>query len=87
VGFRIERLTSVDEMVDENAKLLTLQQQLERDAEGRISFFGLSVNETIRTCLVNGMSRRADNVKDTFKVPDKRWAVIPGVLAKHLPRC
>ena len=59
-------------MVDENAKLLTLQQQLERDAEGRINFFGLSVNETIRTCLVNGMSKRADNVKDAFKVPDKR---------------
>lgn len=61
-------------MVDENAKLFALQQQLEKDAEGRIDFFGLSVNETVRTCLVNGMSRKADNVKDAFKVPDKRWA-------------
>jgi len=60
-------------MVDENAKLLTLQQQLEKDAGGRVSFFGLSVNETIRTCLVNGMSKDADNVKGTFKVPDKRF--------------
>jgi len=60
-------------MVDENAKLLVLQRQLEKDAEGRIEFFGLSVNETIRTCLVNGMSKKADNVKDAFKVPDKRF--------------
>jgi hypothetical protein len=61
-------------MVDENAKLLVLQRQLEKDAEGRVDFFGLSVNETIRTCLVNGMSKKADNVKDAFKVPDKRCA-------------
>lgn len=65
------------EMADENARLLVLQQQLEKDAEERISFFGLSVNETIRTCLINGMSRKADNVKDTFKVPDKRCAAVP----------
>jgi len=60
-------------MVDENAKLFTLQQNLEKDAEGKINFFGLSVNETIRTCLVNGMAKKADNVKDAFKVPDKRF--------------
>jgi len=60
-------------MVDENAKLFVLQQQLEKDTQGRINFFGLSVNETIRTCLINGMSKKADNVKDTFKVPDKRF--------------
>ncbi|KAF9652633.1 vacuolar assembling/sorting protein VPS16 [Thelephora ganbajun] len=60
-------------MVDENARLLVLQQQLEKDAEGRINFFGLSVNETIRTCLINGMSKKADNAKDAFKVPDKRF--------------
>ena len=72
--------------MDENAKLLTLQQQLEKDAEGRINFFGLSVNETIRTCLVNGMSKKADNLKDTFKVPEKRCVVVfpPDVLPKIL---
>ena len=71
-------------MMDENAKLLVLQQQLEKDAEGRINFFGLSVNETIRTCLVNGMPKKADSVKDTFKVPDKRCvAVFP---SEVLPR-
>ena len=62
-------------MVDENTKLFVLQQQLEKDAEGRINFFGLSVNETIRTCLVNGIPKKADNVKDSFKVPDKRYAI------------
>lgn len=60
-------------MMDENVRLLTLQQQLEKEAEGRVSFFGQSVNETIRTCLVNGMSKRADKVRSDFKVPDKRY--------------
>jgi len=70
-----KQLTFTGEMMDENARLLALQQQLEKDAEGRINFFGLSVNETIRACLINGMSKKADNVKDTFKVPDKRCAI------------
>ena len=74
MGGITEELTLAGEMMDENAKLLALQQQLEKDAEGRVAFFGLSVNETIRACLVNGMSKKADNVKDTFKVPDKRCA-------------
>jgi len=52
---------------------LTLQQQLEKDADGKIPFFGFSVNETIRTCLVNGMSKKADKLKSDFKVPDKRF--------------
>ncbi|OBZ67332.1 Vacuolar protein sorting-associated protein 16 [Grifola frondosa] len=60
-------------MMDESARLLTLQQQLEKEADGKIPFFGLSVNETIRTCLINGMSKRADKVKSDFKVPDKRF--------------
>ncbi|KAJ7269847.1 vacuolar assembling sorting protein VPS16 [Mycena rebaudengoi] len=60
-------------MMDESARLLTFQQQLERESDGKIIFFGLSVNETIRTCLLNGMSKRADKVKSDFKVPDKRF--------------
>lgn len=59
-------------MTDENARLLTLQQQLEKDVDGKVSFFGSSVNETIRSCLMNGMSKKADKVKSDFKVPDKR---------------
>ncbi|KAF9445538.1 vacuolar protein sorting-associated protein 16 [Macrolepiota fuliginosa MF-IS2] len=60
-------------MMDENARLLTLQQQLEKETDGKISFFGLSVNDTIRQCLVNSLSKRADKVKTEFRVPDKRF--------------
>ena len=59
-------------MMDESARLLQYQQQLEKEADGKISFFGLSINETIRVLLVNGMAKRADKVKSDFKVPDKR---------------
>lgn len=58
--------------MDESVRLMTLQQTLEKESDGKVAFFGLSVNETIRTCLVNGMSKRADKVKSDFKVPDKR---------------
>jgi hypothetical protein len=60
-------------MMDESARLLAFQQQLEKETDGKITFFGLSINETIRTCLLNGMSRRADKIKSDFKVPDKRF--------------
>ncbi|KAI0035807.1 vacuolar assembling/sorting protein VPS16 [Vararia minispora EC-137] len=60
-------------MMDEYSRLLTLQEQLEKESDGRIKFFGQSVNETIRTCLVNGMAKRADKIKSDFKVPDKRF--------------
>ena len=59
-------------MLDESVRLLTLQQQLEKEADGKIAFYGLSVNETIRTCLTSGMGKRADKIKSDFKVPDKR---------------
>jgi vacuolar protein sorting-associated protein 16 len=61
------------QMMDESARLLVLQQQLEKDADGKIPFFGLSVNETIRTLLLNSMSKKADKLKSDFKVPEKRW--------------
>ena len=67
--------------MDENVRLLTLQQTLEKEADGKIIFFGLSVNETIRVCLLNGMSKRADKIKSDFKVPDKRW------VSSALPAC
>ncbi|KAG9314973.1 vacuolar assembling sorting protein VPS16 [Chiua virens] len=49
------------------------RNKLEKDADGKVQFFGQSVSETIRTCLMNGMSKRADKVKSEFKVPDKRF--------------
>jgi vacuolar protein sorting-associated protein 16 len=59
-------------MMDESARLLTAQQQLEKEADGKVAFFGLSVDETIRACITNGMSKRADKIRADFKVPDKR---------------
>ncbi|KAF8637938.1 hypothetical protein AX17_002559 [Amanita inopinata Kibby_2008] len=60
-------------MMDESVRLLTLQEQLEKEADGKVAFFGLSVNETIRVCVMNSMSKRADKIKTDFKVPDKRF--------------
>jgi hypothetical protein len=63
-------------MMDEYVRLLSLQEQLETESDGRIKFFGQSVSNTIRTCLVNGMAKRADKLKSDFKVPDKRYAFL-----------
>lgn len=59
-------------MMDESARLLAMQQQIEKDAGGNFVVFGLSINETIQTCLLNGLARWADKVKSEFKVPEKR---------------
>ena len=59
-------------MTDESVRLLAMQQQLEKESDGKVKFFGKSVSETIRTCIMNGMSKKADKVKSEFKVPDKR---------------
>ncbi|KAG1902172.1 Vps16, C-terminal region-domain-containing protein [Suillus fuscotomentosus] len=60
-------------MTNESVRLLALQQQYEKDSDGKVKFFGQSVSETIRTCISNGMSKKADRVKSEFKVPDKRF--------------
>ncbi len=59
-------------MTDESARLLTFQQQLEHETDGKVTFFGLNLNETIKTCILNGLAKRADKIKSDFKVPDKR---------------
>ncbi|KAG9123695.1 hypothetical protein FRC07_014241 [Ceratobasidium sp. 392] len=59
--------------MDDSVRLLTYQQQLEKDFEGRVECAGLSVNETIRICLVNGQPRKAEKVRAEWKVPDKRY--------------
>jgi len=64
--------------MDESCRLLTLQLQIEKEETG-VPFFGLSVNETIRICLVNGMSKRADKIKSEFRVPDKRCEVYASI--------
>jgi vacuolar protein sorting-associated protein 16 len=59
-------------MMEENVRLLTLQQQLEKEANGSVAFWGLSIDETVHACLVNGMAKRAEKVRSDFKVPNKR---------------
>ncbi|KAM0749316.1 vacuolar protein sorting-associated protein 16 [Meredithblackwellia eburnea MCA 4105] len=59
-------------MVDDQLKLLTFQQTLEQESPGK-SFTGLSINETIRACIIGGLSKKADKVRSDFKVPDKRF--------------
>lgn len=66
----------MNQMMDESARLLALQQQLENEADGKVQFFGLSTSETIRVCLLNGFSKRAEKVKSEFKVADKRFVII-----------
>ncbi|KAG1862098.1 Vps16, C-terminal region-domain-containing protein [Suillus subalutaceus] len=60
-------------MMNESVRLLALQQQYEKDSDGKVKFFGQSVSETIRTCISNDMSKKADRIKSEFKVPDKRF--------------
>jgi hypothetical protein len=73
-------------MTDENVRLLNFQLQLEKEDESRTPFFGLSVNETIRTCLLNGLGKRAEKVKADFKVSDKRYIPfisLPSTISKY----
>ncbi|KAG8959165.1 hypothetical protein FRC03_008376 [Tulasnella sp. 419] len=60
-------------MTDDHAKLLALQQQLEKESNGKIDFYGLSVSDTIRKCIVNGMNKRAEGIRGAWKVSDKRF--------------
>jgi len=59
-------------MMDESARLLLFQQQLQNEVDGKVKFFGLSLNGTIRVCLLNNLSKRADKIKSDFKVSEKR---------------
>ncbi|TKA54279.1 hypothetical protein B0A53_03371 [Rhodotorula sp. CCFEE 5036] len=61
-------------MVEDQIRLLVLQQQLEQEAaaSGR-PFVGLSINATIRQCLLAGLDKKADKTRSDFKVPDKRF--------------
>ncbi|KAB5594660.1 Vacuolar protein sorting-associated protein [Ceratobasidium theobromae] len=59
--------------MEDSVRLLTFQQQLEKDLEGRVQVVGLSVNATIRVCLLNGQPRKAEKIRADWKVPDKRF--------------
>lgn len=69
--------------MDEYCRLLVFQQTLEKETTDKIEFFGLSVDETIKKCLLNGMSKRADKLKSDFKVPDKRYEAESPCVVPH----
>lgn len=61
---------------EEYSKLLGFQSALEKEDGGRTTFVGLSVNETIRHCLIKNMAKKAEKVRTDWKVPDKRfWSI------------
>lgn len=61
---------------EEYIKLLGFQSALEREDGGRSTFVGLSVNDTIRQCLIKNMAKKAEKVRADWKVPDKRfWSI------------
>ena len=63
------------QMMEESLRLIAFQQQLEKDLDGGTIFVGLSVTQTIRACLVAGLSKKAERLRSDFKVPDKRYVL------------
>lgn len=61
------------QLTDEHVRLLGFQAALEKEEAGRASFVGLSLNETIRQCLVKGNVKRAEKLRADWKVPEKRF--------------
>lgn len=70
---------------DDAARLLALQVQYEKELEYKFAFLGLSVSETMSHLLVEGLNKRAEHVRSTFKVPDKRfwWIKLKTLAATH----
>lgn len=62
------------QMCEDELKLLAAQQNLQ--TEGGESFnvplVGLSLNETVRQCLIHNMGKKAEKLRTDFKIPDKR---------------
>jgi vacuolar protein sorting-associated protein 16 len=59
-------------MMEESGRLLLLQQSLEKDIDGTVTFVGLSVADTIMLCIKQGLSKRAEKIRSDWKVADKQ---------------
>lgn len=59
-------------MAEDSLRLLTLQEQMERELENKYTFSGLNVNETMSYLLQIGLGKRAEKIRSEWKVPDKR---------------
>lgn len=62
-------------MCDEQLRLLAFQQSLQTEAgdTSSVPFVGLSLNETVRQCLIHNWGKKAEKLRGEFKMPDKRW--------------
>ncbi|SNX85643.1 related to vacuolar protein sorting 16 [Melanopsichium pennsylvanicum] len=60
-------------LVDEQIRLIAVQQALEKEDGHRSQYTGLSLNGTIRQLLFRNMSKKAEKLRSDFKVPDKRY--------------
>ncbi|KAG8824734.1 hypothetical protein FRC17_009032 [Serendipita sp. 399] len=60
-------------MVEESAKLLALQQTLEKDVDGKSAFIGLSVSDTIMLCIQCGLNKRAERIRADWRVSDRQF--------------
>lgn len=59
-------------MMDESGRLLLLQQELEKDVDGKVPFVGLSVTDTIMLCIQQKLNKRAEKIRSDWKVADKQ---------------
>lgn len=60
-------------MCEDQLKLLAAQQSLQTEGEAfNVPIVGLSLNETVRQCLIHGMAKKAEKLRTDFKIPDKR---------------
>ena len=59
-------------MAEDSLRLLTLQEQMERELENKYTLAGLNVNETMSYLLQIGLGKRAEKIRSEWKVPDKR---------------
>ena len=60
------------QMTEEHVKLLILKQTLENESRNKRKYVGSSVNDTIRSCILDGLEKKVDKIKKDFSVPDKR---------------
>jgi hypothetical protein len=60
-------------MIEDAHRLLSFQLAQERELDNKYKFAGLSVDQFISRLLIEGFSKRAEKVRNDFKVPDKRW--------------
>ncbi|GAA6015045.1 hypothetical protein JCM11491_001639 [Sporobolomyces phaffii] len=64
-------------MTEEQVKLLILQQTLESESPNQRKYVGLSLNDTIRSCVLEGggaaMDKKVEKIRKDFSIPDKRF--------------